>query len=62
LLILSIGCDKNYFFPLTIATYCRVHLRKSNTEPIIRCIVEAKTKEEAESLAEKYVGEIAKLN
>ncbi len=32
-----------------------VHFRKSNTEPIIRCIVEAKTKELAESLAEKYV-------
>ncbi len=35
-----------------------VHFRKSNTEPIIRCIVEANTKENAESLAEKYVGEI----
>ncbi|MCL4547211.1 MAG: phosphoglucosamine mutase [Bacteroidetes bacterium] len=35
-----------------------VHFRKSNTEPIIRCIVEAGTKELAESLAEKYVGEI----
>jgi len=35
-----------------------VHLRKSNTEPIIRCIVEAKTKEEAEKFAEKYFGEI----
>jgi len=35
-----------------------VHYRKSNTEPIIRCIVEAKTKEEAESLAEKYCNEI----
>ncbi len=32
-----------------------VHFRKSNTEPIIRCIVEAETKELAESLAEKYV-------
>lgn len=31
-----------------------VHFRKSNTEPIIRCIVEARTKKEAESLAEKY--------
>lgn len=35
-----------------------VHLRKSNTEPIIRCIVEAKSKEEAEKYAEKYLGEI----
>lgn len=35
-----------------------VHFRKSNTEPIIRCIVEAKTKKEAESLSEKYLNEI----
>ncbi|MDQ7815770.1 MAG: phosphoglucosamine mutase [Melioribacteraceae bacterium] len=35
-----------------------VHLRKSNTEPIIRCIVEAKTKDEAEKFAEKYLVEI----
>ncbi len=35
-----------------------VHLRKSNTEPIIRCIVEAKDKEKAEKLAEKYLKEI----
>ena len=38
-----------------------VHFRKSNTEPIIRCIVEAKSKKEAESLAEKYVDEIMNL-
>ena len=38
-----------------------VHLRKSNTEPIIRCIVEAKTKVEAKSLAERYVSEIFSL-
>lgn len=35
-----------------------VHLRKSNTEPIIRCIVEAKSKEDAERFADKYLGEI----
>ncbi|MEW6702234.1 MAG: phosphoglucosamine mutase, partial [Bacteroidota bacterium] len=35
-----------------------VHFRKSNTEPIIRCIVEARTKKDAEVLAEKYFGEI----
>jgi len=35
-----------------------VHLRKSNTEPIVRCIVEAKSKDEAEKFAEKYLGEI----
>jgi len=38
-----------------------VHFRKSNTEPIIRCIVEAKSKKDAESLAEKYVDEIMNL-
>ena len=38
-----------------------VHFRKSNTEPIVRCYVEAKTKEDAESLAEKYVREISPL-
>lgn len=35
-----------------------VHLRKSNTEPIIRCIVEAKTKEDAETFADKYLIEM----
>lgn len=38
-----------------------VHLRKSNTEPIIRCIVEAGTKELAESLTEKYVFDLSLL-
>lgn len=38
-----------------------VHFRKSNTEPIIRCIVEAKSKNDAESLAAKYVDEIMNL-
>ncbi|AFH49383.1 Phosphomannomutase [Ignavibacterium album JCM 16511] len=38
-----------------------VHLRKSNTEPIIRIIVEAKSKELSESLAEKYLNEIKEL-
>lgn len=35
-----------------------VNFRKSNTEPIIRCIVEAKTKEASKNLAEKYLNEI----
>ncbi|KAF0140852.1 MAG: phosphomannomutase [Stygiobacter sp.] len=35
------------------------HFRKSNTEPIIRCIVEAKNKKDAESLADKYFQEIS---
>ena len=39
-----------------------LHLRKSNTEPIIRIIVEAKSEEEAEKQAEKYLGEIHSLN
>jgi phosphomannomutase len=35
-----------------------VHLRKSNTEPIIRIIAEAKTKAEASSLTERFKKEI----
>jgi len=35
-----------------------VHLRKSNTEPIIRIIAEAKTKNEAATLVEKFQKEI----
>ncbi len=38
-----------------------VHLRKSNTEPIIRCIAEASTMEKAEEYAEKYFAEIKEL-
>jgi phosphomannomutase len=35
-----------------------IHLRKSNTEPIIRIIAEARTKEEADSLVIKFTTEI----
>lgn len=35
-----------------------VHLRKSNTEPIIRIYTEAKTMEEAEMLAQRFIGEV----
>ncbi len=35
-----------------------VHLRKSNTEPIIRVYTEAKSMEEAEALAQRFIGEI----
>jgi phosphomannomutase len=38
-----------------------VHFRKSNTEPIIRIITEAKAKAEAEKLSDKYVAEIKGL-
>ncbi len=38
-----------------------VHFRKSNTEPIIRSIVEAKDKEKAEELSKKYFEEIKQL-
>ncbi len=38
-----------------------VHFRKSNTEPIIRIITEAKSKNEADQLSEKYFDEIKKL-
>ncbi len=37
------------------------HLRKSNTEPIIRCIVEAKDEINANEYAEKYLEEIQKM-
>lgn len=36
-----------------------VHFRKSNTEPIIRCIVEAKTEAEANELIKKYFSELS---
>ncbi|MDE5730578.1 MAG: phosphoglucosamine mutase [Alistipes sp.] len=35
-----------------------VHLRKSNTEPIIRIYTEAKSPAEAEALAQRFIGEI----
>lgn len=35
-----------------------VHLRKSNTEPIIRIYTEARTMAEAEALAQRFIGEI----
>jgi phosphomannomutase len=38
-----------------------VHFRKSNTEPIIRCIAEAGTELVAEQYIEKYFGEVKKL-
>ena len=38
-----------------------VHLRKSNTEPIIRVMAEAPTEKEAEELANKYLTEIKSL-
>ena len=38
-----------------------VHLRKSNTEPIIRCIAESDTMEKAEKYANKYFSEIIEM-
>lgn len=38
-----------------------VHLRKSNTEPIIRIYTEAKTQQEADSLADRFIAEIKEL-
>ncbi|MGO3182916.1 MAG: phosphoglucosamine mutase [Aequorivita sp.] len=38
-----------------------VHLRKSNTEPIIRIYTEAKSQEEADALADKIIGEIKEI-
>jgi phosphomannomutase len=40
---------------------CWVHLRKSNTEPIIRIYTEAKSKEDADALAERFTNEIEEL-
>lgn len=39
-----------------------VHLRKSNTEPIVRVYTEAKTQEKAFVLAEKFVNELLQLS
>ncbi len=38
-----------------------VHLRKSNTEPIIRIYTEAKSAEEAEELAQRFIAEISEI-
>ena len=38
-----------------------VHLRKSNTEPIIRIYTEAKSQEEADTLANKIILEIKQI-
>ncbi|SFZ91979.1 phosphomannomutase [Flaviramulus basaltis] len=38
-----------------------VHLRKSNTEPIIRIYTEAKSQEEADGLADKFIEEIGNI-
>lgn len=38
-----------------------VHFRKSNTEPIVRCIAEAKSVEKSEAAANKYLEEIKAL-
>ena len=38
-----------------------VHLRKSNTEPIIRVYTEAKSMADAEGLAQRFIGEIKEI-
>ena len=40
---------------------CWVHLRKSNTEPIIRIYTEASSQEAADNLAGKIIGQIRAL-
>ena len=40
---------------------CWVHLRKSNTEPIIRVYTEAHTMAEADALAERFIAEIGRI-
>lgn len=39
-----------------------VHIRKSNTEPIIRVMAEAKSQKEAQSLAQQFLSEIDKMD
>ncbi len=38
-----------------------VHLRKSNTEPIIRVYTEAKSMEEADALAQRFIAEVQEI-
>lgn len=38
-----------------------VHLRKSNTEPIVRIYTEAKSQQEADALADRFIAEIKKI-
>lgn len=39
-----------------------VHLRKSNTEPIVRIYTEAKSQEEADALAKRFITELEELS
>ena len=39
-----------------------IHLRKSNTEPIMRIYTEARTQQEAQSLAQRFISEISAYN
>jgi len=39
-----------------------VHLRKSNTEPIIRIYTEAKSQNEADNLAQRFISELRELS
>ena len=38
-----------------------VHLRKSNTEPIIRIYTEAKSQEDADALAYRFIAELKEI-
>ena len=38
-----------------------VHLRKSNTEPIIRIYTEAKSQKEADALADRMISELKEI-
>ena len=38
-----------------------VHLRKSNTEPIIRIYTEARSMAEADALAQRFIGELGEI-
>ena len=38
-----------------------VHLRKSNTEPIVRIYTEARSQQEADMLADRFIAEIESI-
>ena len=59
---ISIGAqiDTTDGIKLTFPSYW-VHLRPSNTEPILRIMVEASTKEESKSIADRYLKQVNEM-
>ena len=46
---------------LKLISLKRIHLRKSNTEPIIRIYTESVTADQANALAERFIAEIKSM-